>query len=591
MAIQRYITPLFETLGALLIFLYIAVYGFNAHILQAFHGAVLLLWYTISDQHIYAFYYGVIPSTFWYSVRLILVGILFAVIGGMLFTIARIRLKAISSHIVENVVALFESIPEPMYVVIVVLITLYFIQNLGINLPVFIDGPPNWVDTLIPGTALALPAAFYLSRMMTLRILDEVNAAYAITAFSKGASHRRVFYRHILANGLPFLLRHLPVVSAIVISSEMFAEYMLEYRGAYYQFTTYGLGWGHKPRYVASYEPGYILVLGAVLVLLWLIIRLISNASFDALYQAEIQKVPWPQRRRVAWTWIITGIIFIGIIVVASVFPHLLTANSPTKQHLWNRKLHLSAPFPPSKQFPLGTDGYGRGLLSQTLHGTWATLWPAILCTGLVFLASLSLTTLTVRRPNGVLARMIRFLGTALSALPAFLVLLVVLHPRNGEAHQWLLFVVWIMIVEVGRSSYSFLTASDEWYQFSFVQGAISVGGSRVRILYTHLRGWLASFSLEYVFAEFSRILALMTMLSVFQIYAVAGIGYNPLVSSTTKVVTSLQSTWFSMLGDVILSGAYMSDSYLLYAPALALLVIMIGSNLIARGIRGQVQD
>gem|GEM_PF-5399247 len=52
----------------------------------------------MSGQHIYALYYGVIPSAFWYSARLILNGILFSVVGGLLLTILRIRLKSVSSH-------------------------------------------------------------------------------------------------------------------------------------------------------------------------------------------------------------------------------------------------------------------------------------------------------------------------------------------------------------------------------------------------------------------------------------------------------------------------------------------------------------
>lgn len=598
-----YTTAAVETVATLLIVLYFSLYGAYGSIQKTLHGIVQLVADTWTKTHVYQNYYGLTWLEAGYSVRLILLAVLVGLVLGLLIAILRIRTKRKAFVLVLNAVsALLEAIPEPMYVILLVLLVLFLHNRYGVNIPAFPFGDPTWKDTVIPVLALGLPSAFYLQRVLYLRLREEQHVQYVTTATSKGASQRQVFYRHILANVLPSLVRQIPVLGALVLSSVIFAEFFLNYQGLLFYFTQYGVAWnmstgamGGPPNPTGSfrpgfyYEPGVVLLLGLFLVVMWLFFRILSFVWQSWRYPQGIPTTPAGVTLQTRKLPLFIGAVLLSLLVIFGLDPKLVTNHNPSTSHLANYATGQSAPFPPSLTYPLGTNQLGQDLLSQALYGTLNSLIPVALMAGLVVLIALILVTLAVRNPRGILTKLVTSAGRILSAIPALFILFLAMYHRNlNTRYQILFFVLWIVVFELGRAAFALLEASTEWFQFGFIEGALSIGKSRARIFWTDLRPWVKQFSLEYGFSELARGLSIMTQLAAFHIYAQEHMAYIPF-EGRLMGIQSAQLTWFSMLGDVTNNFSFTAFPYFLYAPVLALLIAMIGANLMARGLRGDV--
>jgi hypothetical protein len=94
---------------------------------------------------------------------------------GIILALVRVRMKSLLKAIIEIPFTLLESVSEPLYVVLTVLLVLFFLEHTSIQLPAFPYAAPSWLDTLIPAIALGLPGGFYLSRVLQMYIMDELH--------------------------------------------------------------------------------------------------------------------------------------------------------------------------------------------------------------------------------------------------------------------------------------------------------------------------------------------------------------------------------------------------------------------------------
>lgn len=299
------------------------------------------------------------------------------------------------------------------------------------------------------------------------------------------------------------------------------------------------------------------------------------------------------KQRKLQWGWIVTGVVLLAVLLLVSIDPHLVTSQNPNQTHYANYKTGQSAPFPPSSKHPFGTDQWGRDLLARTLAGTFNTLLPAAYITLIVLFVSLLMGTISSAGEGRAISKVIHFIGGTMASVPVLFVLILVMNQRNMQSpYQELQFVLWIAAFEIGRASYAFQRSIDGWFQMGFVEAALMIGRSRIGTLFTHLRTWLVQFTMEFVFSEFARVLSIMTMLATFHVYAVEHLSSIPFFISypPIKGIESAQLSWVSMIGDSTNNAAYISYPYFLYAPVLALLMAVMGANLIAKGIRGRVE-
>lgn len=599
---STWLAPLIEAIGAALVLLFFVGFG-NASsegvytplavVLQVLHGTWETVWSLVTDtltgKNLTENYYGFEALRVWDTVRFILFALIVSCIVGIGLPVLRMSVRnRIANRLWEIISVVAESIPEPMYVIITVIVVVFLYEQYMISLPAFPVNAPRPIDTIIPGTALGLAGGFQLARMMLIRLTDETAAEYIRTAFAKGASRRQVFYRHILPNLVPSFILQLPTLAATILSSVLFAEYFFEYQGVLYGLVRFGFGEYQKQAAIPPYEPGYLFGIGIVLIGVWLLVRLLSAFWLKQFYPEELQVSAAPKQRKVNYASIIIGSTCILLVLVISAFPSLLTKHSATHAFSEGRDGPLP-PYPPSAKFPFGTDVFGHDFLAQALHGTWATLFLVCTATLAVLFVSSLLAMAAVSNPQGWFSWFVNRVGAILSALPVLYLLLLAMHQRVPVNASEMRYLLWIIFFESGRGVYLLKSAYEEWFKFGFVPSATAIGRRRPGILLTHFRSWLGAYSLEFLFSEFARMMALMMMLAVYQVYATETY-VSPMFPDaySTLIIGGKVNTWFSVMGDIINNFAYVSYLYFLYATSIMLLLTMFGANLIARGIRGK---
>ncbi|MFB5189615.1 ABC transporter permease subunit [Alicyclobacillus fastidiosus] len=584
----------FETFIGGLLVLFFAGFGVTSTFVGAIHEAVALVVQTVDGEHLRANYAGVTGVEVWTSFRLIAVATALSFLGGLAHAVWNIRIRhRLAQHMNEFAATLLQTVPEAMYVVLVFVVLVYLLNH-GINVPgLFHDGIPRWQDTFAPAIALAIPGALYLRSIVYNRLKDELEAQYVSTAVAKGLSWRRIFYVHVLPNSLPMAFLQIPVVAGFVISSALFAEYFLGYMGLLSRLTTF-VGWDmtlgsfslRKANGIPTYQGGAVAVVGLLLLASWLVFAVIGEV-LAARFPSEIEPSPTPTQRKVDKPWLIAGSLLIAVVLFFSAFPRLLTKNSPNAVHEMNTQAWTYPPFAPSRTYLLGTDSAGRDLLSQTLHGTFTTLSQVVIATVIVVIGSIVVASVAVLERGWVSQLLLRF-GRTLSTAPVlFIVFLAVYHRNLSSPYQAIQFIAWIAFFEIGRGAVSFYSALVEWHRFGFIEGAKSVGQRRISIVFRQLRSWLGQFTLEFTFAEFTRVLSLMTLLAMLHTYAVDKLvalnGMPPAMAERSG-----QLTWFSTLGDAANDVfSIISHPFTIYAPCLALAITMIGASFLARGFRG----
>lgn len=274
--------------------MYFACFGEDPSFLGSFSILGHLVFDTVRGQDLTSNYYGLTWGEVGATVRLVVLAIAMSLVIGMAAAFVRFEIRRPGvTWLFEIISVAMESIPEPLHVVIAVVVALYLMVGQGWhNLPLFPEGFPNWSDTWIPAAALALPGAFYVDRILHMELQDEITKPYVTTAFAKGLSRNHVVYKHVFANAGSTVLKQMPVVVSIVVSSALFAEFFMDYQGALYQFTD-AIGWNmvtgtyqsfEKPFHLPLYQPGLVFVIGALAVGIWVSLRLFFECIYVIVY-------------------------------------------------------------------------------------------------------------------------------------------------------------------------------------------------------------------------------------------------------------------------------------------------------------------
>lgn len=556
---------------------------------------------TFTGKNIAKQYHGLTFIDVWNSTRLIFFGIVFASFIGMIFSFATIWMTRTRTKLVRDVLdMILMSVPEPIYVVIVFILAFVAAAYFNIVIPgLFPLANPTWSDTFVPGVAIAIPPALYLQRVLHLRLRDERNADYVATAVSKGSSHVRVLFRHVWPNVLSTFIAQLPVVVALVLSSVPFAEFFFGYHGLYFRFTQL-VGWNtlgpavnrltRLPVPPHNYETGEAAVAGLLPVAIWVMFDLISRVIRAHPKYQDSRTTPRGSSLKVQWKWVISGGILLSVILILLTFPHIVTNDSPTKKHLLNLQNYSTPPYRPSPLHPFGTDPEGRDLLARVLHGGLNVIGTGAAIASIVTILSLGIALFIASRERVHFGLFLRRFGRVASSLPTFLLLFFAMYQRDVKSHhQVIVYIAWICLFELGRGTVSFLSSMEEWLKFGFVEGIQSMGRSRLAVIVINLRSWVRSFTLAFLFAEFSRVISLMTLLAMFHIYPSEAVGDISLLNGQgVLAVVSTHVSWIAAIGDWSNQvGGVITYPFLLLAPLLALVVTMLGVQLVERGIRG----
>jgi len=94
----------------------------------------------------------------------------------------------------------------------------------------------DWRDLTLPVITLALVTIALFSRYMRSSVLDNITEDYVRTARAKGASGRRVLWRHVMRNSLIPIATLLGLSIPGILSGALITESVFNYPGMGYLF-------------------------------------------------------------------------------------------------------------------------------------------------------------------------------------------------------------------------------------------------------------------------------------------------------------------------------------------------------------------
>jgi peptide/nickel transport system permease protein len=118
----------------------------------------------------------------------------------------------------------------------------------------FTQSLTDWRDLALPVITLALVTIALFSRYMRSAVLDNITLDYVRTARAKGASSRRVLWRHVLRNSLIPIATLLGLSIPAIISGALIVESVFNYPGMGYLF------------YQSALKQDYPVMLGFIIV-------------------------------------------------------------------------------------------------------------------------------------------------------------------------------------------------------------------------------------------------------------------------------------------------------------------------------------
>jgi peptide/nickel transport system permease protein len=132
------------------------------------------------------------------------------------------------------------------------------------------DDITDWRDMVLPVATLALVSIALFSRYMRSSVLDNITEDYVRTARAKGASGKRVLWRHVMRNSLIPIATLLGLSIPGIMSGALITESVFNYPGMGYLF------------YQSAQKQDYPVMLGFVIVIA--IATVIGSLLADVAY-------------------------------------------------------------------------------------------------------------------------------------------------------------------------------------------------------------------------------------------------------------------------------------------------------------------
>jgi peptide/nickel transport system permease protein len=257
------------------------------------------------------------------------------------------------------------------------------------------------------------------------------------------------------------------------------------------------------------------------------------------------------------------GLVLVVLVVLVAILAPVLSPHDPAKQNIVYR---LKPPFwaeEGSIEYPLGTDGVGRDILSRVIYGSRISIFVGLVATAASALVGVSLGLIAGflgGSTDAVLSRV----GDVQQAIP-FLVLAIAVAAMLGPGLFNLILVLvittWVTFFRVVRGEV--LSVREEQY----VLGAQSIGVSNIRIM------------LRYILPNVAAsIIIIATLLVANMIIFEASLSFLGLG------VPANIPTWGRIVAD---GREYIADEWwIALFPGLAILFTVMGINLLGDWLR-----
>jgi ABC-type dipeptide/oligopeptide/nickel transport system permease subunit len=251
------------------------------------------------------------------------------------------------------------------------------------------------------------------------------------------------------------------------------------------------------------------------------------------------------------------GATIIALSCLAALLASVIAPYAPTKMSFGSELV------PPSTSFPFGTDDLGRDIFSRVLYGirsSFAVVVPAVALAALVGVG----TGMALGYYGGLLDIVVMRAYDMLMAFPALL-LAIVMIAFLGPSYLNLV----LSLALLSLSGFAVLTRSATLSARSseYVQAAVALGAGSGRIMIVHLLRNLAPVITTQAALTLSILILVEASL------AFLGIGVQPPTPSLGGMLNAAQT--------------YMTIApWLALAPGLTIMVVVVGFNLLADGIR-----
>lgn len=317
--------------------------------------------------------------------------------------------------------------------------------------------------------------------------------------------------------------------------------------------------------------------------------------------EAEGEPIPLPgesrkreyryRRRRVQLNapLILGSLIVLGLFLVVLFGPLLAPANpylSGQRSSMIVDGQFMTPPFPPMPGIPLGTDEWGRDILSMLLYGTRNTLVACLFIAMARVLLGSVLGMIAGWNEGGLLDRFIMSLVDWTTALPALLtgmILIFALGIQRGITVfiVALCFVGWAEIAQYIRSEFMVIRRKP------FIEGARVIGLDGLGIAIRHILPNVLPSLVIIAVLEMGAVLMILGELGFIGVFIGGGAWVQ--VDETTIANIPDIPEWGAMM-----AGARQfarSKTWMVFYPALAFFLAVLGFNLLGEGLRRIVQE
>ncbi len=309
---------------------------------------------------------------------------------------------------------------------------------------------------------------------------------------------------------------------------------------------------------------------------------------------AEQQAPQRPRRRRrfhvaLNGELVLGGLIVLGLFFVVLFGPLLAPANpylSGQQSTMVIDGVYTTAPFPPMPGLPFGSDQWGRDILSILLYGTRNTLVACLFIAMARVLLGSALGMLAGWHEGGIVDRAVMSLIEVTTALPALLVGMILIFGLGiqGGITVFILalcFVGWSEIAQYIRGEFMVVRRKP------FIEGARVVGLDGLGIAIRHILPNVLPSLVIIAVLEMGAVLMILGELGFIGVF----IGGGTWVQIGDTAVLNIPDIpeWGAMM-----AGARQfarSKSWMVFYPALAFFLAVLGFNLLGEGLRRIVQQ
>ena len=261
-------------------------------------------------------------------------------------------------------------------------------------------------------------------------------------------------------------------------------------------------------------------------------------------------------RRFVSHRLAVVGLALIALLILLAAFAAQVAPRDPIRQDL------PSALAPPSREFPLGADEFGRCILSRILYGARLSLVVGVLATAVGAVTGILLGLLAGYFPH-LDAPVMRAMEVLL-AFPSILLAIAIVAALGPSLVNVMIAVGLRSIPSFARLTRSMVLSLKE---LEFVQGVHALGAGHGRVLFRHILPNSVSPLLVFSSMQVATSILLAAILSFL------GLGVQPPTPE-----------WGKMVSD---GRAYLLDApHVSLFPGIAIFLTVMGFNCLGDGLR-----